>query len=71
MLMSRIILFDLPPDVKGFVKEDECGEPVIIINARYTREANIATYMHEQMHCQRKDLDSRYNVSLLERLRHK
>lgn len=71
ILMSRTILFDLPPDIKGFVKEDDCGEPVIIINARYTREANLATYIHEKMHCQQRDIGKSLCVSSIENERHK
>lgn len=71
ILMSRTILFDLPPDIKGFVKEDECGEPIIIINARYTREANLATYIHEQKHCQCGDLENKICVNQTEARRHK
>lgn len=45
--MSRTILYDLPHDVRGFVREDIDGEAIFILNARLTRESNIKTYLHE------------------------
>lgn len=67
--MSRTILFDLPPDVKGFVKETDDGSQIVILNSRLTREANITTYAHEVSHVD--DFGKDINVSLLEKHRHK
>ena len=39
--MSRTILYDLPHDVRGFVREDIDGEAIFILNARLTRESNM------------------------------
>ena len=47
MTMTRYVLADLPVSVRGFVKEDETGEPVYILNARLTREMNLETIRHE------------------------
>lgn len=69
--MTRCILYDLPVSVKGFVREDENGDPVCILNARLTRESNAATLMHELKHIKRHDLTNQVNVSELEACRHK
>ena len=34
MTMTRYVLADLPVGVRGFVKEDETGEPVYICQGR-------------------------------------
>ena len=56
--MSRTVLYDLPPSIRGFIREDENGEAVYIINSRLTREANIETYLHEKSHFEHGDLQS-------------
>ena len=53
---ERVILQDLPTEVRGFVYQDETGEPVIVVNSRLTREANRKTYDHEQKHVKRGDM---------------
>lgn len=50
------ILTDLPTSVRGFVFEGEDGEPMIVVNARLTREANRKTYDHEKTHVDRGDM---------------
>ena len=52
--MSRTILYDLPHDVRGFVREDIDGEAIFILNARLTRESNMKTYLHEQEHYEKR-----------------
>lgn len=69
--MSRTILYDLPPGIRGFIREDEDGEPVYIINSRLTSEANIETYLHEKSHHEHGDLHSRRSVGEIEKERHK
>ena len=54
---ERVILMDLPTSVRGFVFLDENGEPVIVLNARLTHEQNRRTWLHEQEHIQRGDMD--------------
>ena len=53
---EKVILQDLPTTVRGFCYHDDDGEPVIVVNARLTREANRKTYDHEQKHIERGEL---------------
>lgn len=53
---ERVILMDLPTSVRGFVFLDENGEPVIVLNARLTREQNRRTWQHERKHIERGDM---------------
>lgn len=55
---ERVILMDLPTSVRGFVFLDENGEPVIVLNARLTREQNRRTWKHEQRHIKRGEIDN-------------
>ena len=64
--MSRTILYDLPHDVRGFVREDIDGEAIFILNARLTRES----YLHEQEHYE-KDCGKNLCVDEIEAQRHK
>ena len=70
VLMSRTVLYDLPPSIRGFIREDENGETVYIINSRLTREANIKTYLHEKSHYEHNDLQSLRAVAEIEKERH-
>ena len=54
---NEVILQDLPTSVRGFVFQDEDGEPVIVVNSRLTREQNIRTFDHEQNHIRRNELN--------------
>lgn len=69
--MSRTVLYDLPHDIRGFIREDEDGEPVYVLNSRLTREANIKTYLHEKSHHEHGDLHSLRSVGEIESERHK
>ena len=51
-------LMDLPLSVRGFVYHDDDGRPVIILNARLTREQNASSYLQELKHIERGDLDN-------------
>lgn len=53
---GMVILANLPTTVRGFVYNGEDGEPVIVANARLTREQNLKTYDHEKKHIKRGDL---------------
>lgn len=55
-----IILKDLPVHVRGFVCLGSDFEPIIVINARMTREQQLRTYRHEIKHLQRGEI---YNVN--------
>ena len=62
MMKEEAILVNLPTSVRGFVYKDENGDPVIVVNARLTREQNMITYDHEQDHISRNELnDQDYN----------
>ena len=66
--MSRTILYDLPHDDRGFVREDIDGEAIFILNARLTRESNMKTYLHEHYE---KDCGKNLCVDEIEAQRHK
>jgi len=57
------VLVDLPTSIRGFCYHDDDGEDYIVLNARLTREANQATYVHERNHILRGDM---YNKDYLE-----
>jgi len=67
--MSRIVMCQLPTDVRGFVKEDVDGEVIIFLNSRLTQEANMKTLLHEQGHIKDDDLGE-CNVDEIEYLKH-
>jgi len=59
---NHVILQDLPTSIRGFVFEDDDGEPVIVVNSRLTREQNRRTYEHEKDHIERGEMyDKTYN----------
>lgn len=59
---EHTILLNLPTSVRGMVYHDDNGDPVIVLNARLTREANRKTYKHERDHIARGELsDPEYN----------
>ena len=55
-----IVLKDLPVHVRGFVCLGSDFEPIIVINARMSREQQLRTYRHEIKHLQRGEM---YNVN--------
>ena len=70
-MMTRYVLTDLPIGVKGFVKEDEAGNSIYVLNSRYTREMNLETVQHEDEHVACGDLHSEESASAIEIKRHK
>ena len=54
----NVILMNLPTSVRGFVCLGEDGEPLIVVNARLTREQNRKTYDHEQNHIENGDMEN-------------
>ena len=52
----KVILQDLPTSVRGFVFLDDTGEPVVVLNARLSREQNRRTLDHERKHIAAGDL---------------
>ena len=55
-----IVLKDLPVHVRGFVCLGSDCEPIIVINARMSKEQQLRTYKHEIKHLQRGEM---YNVN--------
>lgn len=55
-----IVLKDLPVHVRGFVCLGSDFEPIIVINARMSREQQLRTYKHEIKHLLRGEM---YNVN--------
>ena len=53
---EHTILMDLPTSVRGLVFHDDAGDPVIVLNARLTREQNRKTYDHEKKHVKNNEL---------------
>ena len=51
-----IVLKDLPVHVRGFVCLGSDFEPIIVINARMSREQQMLTYRHEIKHLQRGEM---------------
>ena len=64
----EVRIVDLPPRVRGFVTRKD-GEPVIVLNARLTREQNLKTYLHELRHIRNGDFEKE-NVDEIERDAH-
>ena len=55
----REVIQDLPIGIKGFVVEDGAEDfYTIVLNARYSREANIETHKHELKHIEGGDFRS-------------
>lgn len=46
----RVYYYNLPVSVKGYIVEDADGYHSILLNSRYTKEANLETYQHELKH---------------------
>lgn len=55
-----IVLKDLPVHVRGFVCLGSDFEPIIVINARMSKEQQLRTYKHEIKHLLRGEM---YNVN--------
>lgn len=69
MEVPRVIIMDLPYDIKGYTVQNIEGEQVIILNARYNHEANLKSFWHEISH--KYDFKPVENVDNLEAIRHK
>lgn len=67
----REVIQDLPIGIKGFVVEDGVDDfYTIVLNARYSREANIKTYRHELKHIEDGDFRSGESADDVERRTH-
>lgn len=67
--MTHTVLYPLPIKIKALCCEDAEGYQTIVLNSRYTHEANIASYLHEASH--RDDFGQELDVGSLESDRHK
>ena len=70
MIDTKIIYYDLPCSVKGFIKETSDGYTYIVLNSRLNYEQNLSTLDHELYHIDNKDLEKNCNVTELEYQRH-
>ena len=62
MEKRHVVLANLPTSVRGYVYLDSDGNPVIVLNARLTREQNRRTWRHENDHIDKNELnDPTYN----------
>lgn len=66
----RAILYDLPLGVREMVCESDDGSTVVLLNARYNRETNQASYLHALAHVENGDLDNELDVGEIENKRH-
>lgn len=52
----HVVLANLPTSIRGYCYLDSNGDPVIVLNARLTREQNRRTWRHEEGHIERNEL---------------
>ena len=52
-------LCNLPARARGLCYHDDDGSPLIVLNARLTREQNRRTYDHELKHIEDDELDDK------------
>ncbi len=67
---TRIIYYDLPCSVKGFVKKTSDDYYVIVLNSRLNWEQNQSSLLHELEHIQKGDFEIDCNVQEIEYKRH-
>ena len=51
--------------------ESDDGSTVVLLNSRYNRETNQASYLHALAHVENGDLDKELDVGQVETCRHK
>lgn len=62
---------NMPTTVQSFIRENPDMSFTVIVNARCSRESNIAAYWHELSHLERDDLDSDDPADQIETEAHK
>lgn len=68
----RTILKNLPLKCKGYIYRNlETDEDVCILNARLSREQNLKTYQHENLHALNGDIFCSEDVDSIEYRCHK
>lgn len=68
----RTMLLRLPIGCKGYIIRDPyTDEETVVLNSRYTYEANIETYHHEAAHHCGGDFRSNVDADKIEFARHK
>ena len=53
---ARIVLKDLPINIRGFICLGSDYEPVMVIKSRMSRERQLETYKHELAHLRRGEM---------------
>ena len=66
-MIEKILLFNLPLQIKGYCINTPEGQKICILNSRYTLESNQKTFLHELSHLQDA---GELNVDSIESLRH-
>lgn len=51
----NVVYRDLPIGVPGLCRENEDDSYTIVLNSRYSHEANLHTLFHEQQHIRRNE----------------
>ena len=67
----RVVLHNMPTDVRSFLVADAEGGHTVVLNARLSWETNRETYLHELRHIAGDDLYTDDNADELEEKRHK
>ena len=67
----RVVLHNMPTDVRGFLVADVEGGHTVVLNARLSWEMNRKTYLHELRHIQGGDRYTDEDADDLEEKRHK
>lgn len=68
----RTMLLDLPIGCKGYILRDPyTGDETVVLNAKYTHEANVETYCHEASHHYGGDFFNGMDADKIELIRHK
>ena len=67
----RVVLHNMPTDVRGFLVADAEGGHTVLLNSRLSWEQNRETYLHELRHIEGGDLYSDDDADELEEKQHK
>lgn len=67
----RVVLHNMPTDVRGFLVSDAEGGHTVLLNSRLSWEQNRETYLHEIRHIKSGDIYANENANELEVERHK
>lgn len=68
--MINTVLYNLPPKVHSFARENADGSFTVVINARLSRKCQEAAYLHEMDHINNGDLSNDAPADQIETARH-